>query len=102
MHEYDIKKTHQKNIDLGKLENIIRENFGAVKNENGKLIASFGGLAELTTWLVGNGKLAVETKMNPKVSEEIAADTVKRYNAFLFAATGFTAKERAKKAKKGN
>jgi hypothetical protein len=36
--------------------------------------------------------------MDTKVSEDIAVDTMKRYYAFLENATGFTAKERGKKA----
>ncbi len=38
--------------------------------------------------------------MDPKVPEEVARETIRRYNAFLEDATGFTAKERAKRLKK--
>ena len=43
--------------------------------------------------------------MDPKVPPDVQQDTVRRYYAFLEHATGYTAKERAKKlqqaAKKG-
>ncbi|MGI0068558.1 MAG: DUF5611 family protein [Thermoplasmata archaeon] len=38
--------------------------------------------------------------MDPKVDVEIAAETVRRYNLFLERATGYSAKERAKKLRK--
>ena len=44
--------------------------------------------------------LEVETVMDPSVDPEIAGDTVRRYNDFLYQATGFTAKERKKRMAK--
>jgi len=38
--------------------------------------------------------------MNPKVPNDVAAETVRRYNRFLETLTGYTAKERAKKSQK--
>ncbi len=38
--------------------------------------------------------------MNPKVPEEVARETIARYNRFLEEATGFSAKERAKRLRK--
>lgn len=48
----------------------------------------------------GKGELLVELRMNPKVANDLAAETIKRYNRFLETLTGYTAKERAKKAQK--
>jgi hypothetical protein len=38
--------------------------------------------------------------MNPKVPEDVQRDTISRYNRFLEAATGYSAKERARKLRK--
>jgi hypothetical protein len=42
----------------------------------------------------------VETEANKGANDEIIMDTNKRYRVFLEEATGYTAKERLKKAKK--
>ncbi len=60
---------------------------------------SYGGFKILTVW-VDNKKLCVETESNKEVKDEQILDTNKRYRDFLEEATGFSAKERLKKAKK--
>lgn len=45
-------------------------------------------------------KLRVETESARGVADDMILDTNRRYRVFLEAATGFTAKERLKKAKK--
>jgi len=47
-----------------------------------------------------NKRLCVETESRKGVNDEVIMDTNKRYRIFLEGATGFTAKERLKKAKK--
>jgi len=42
----------------------------------------------------------VETESSKGVADEVIMDTNKRYRVFLEEATGYTAKERLKKAKK--
>lgn len=101
MNDYDIKKGHKQNVEGGKLEELVKSIFGnAGKADGGKITTEFGGLAPLTCWINEKGKLAVETKMNPAVADDMAAETIKRYNDFLFAATGFTTKERKQRAMK--
>ncbi len=38
--------------------------------------------------------------MNPKVTEEVARETIARYNRFLEETTGYSSKERAKRLRK--
>jgi hypothetical protein len=38
--------------------------------------------------------------MNTNVTDEVATETIRMYNKFLEGATGFTAKERSKRANK--
>lgn len=47
-----------------------------------------------------NKKLCVETESKKGANDEVIMDTNKRYRVFLEEATGFSAKDRLKKAKK--
>jgi hypothetical protein len=40
--------------------------------------------------------------MNPKVPEEVARETIARYNRFLEETCGYSSKERAKRLKKAS
>ena len=104
MQKYDIKKGLEGNIEKGRLKELVSEAFGGSGDEQGKITASFGALAKLIAW--GEDKcLCVETQMRTDVPNDVAAETIKRYNAFLEKTTGFNSKERKKrieaKAKKG-
>ena len=100
MQEYEVRKGHQENISPDKLSAIMREVFGKVEERDGKLFSSFGALKELWAWPCKKNTLCVETKSDPSVSDEVAQQTIKAYNAFLERATGFTAKERSKRLQK--
>lgn len=104
MQKYDVRRGHEKDLDGAQLKNLALQAFGAASEEQGKVVASFGALAKLTIWLDGKS-LCVETQMKTDVPNEVAGETIKKYNSFLEEATGYTAKERAKraqgKAKKG-
>ncbi len=60
---------------------------------------AFGAIERLVARPVG-AELEVDMRMNPKVPDEVAAETIRRYNAFLEAVTGYTAKERASRLRK--
>jgi hypothetical protein len=47
-----------------------------------------------------NKKFCVETESRKGAADDVIMDTNKRYRVFLEEATGFSAKERLKKAKK--
>ncbi len=98
--EFDIKRGHFKNIEGGKLKDLMESTFGKVELENEKLKAYYGALQPLTTWIKDKNILCVDTNMNNDVPEDEINETIRRYNKFLEAATGFTSKERVKRAKK--
>lgn len=60
---------------------------------------SYGAFGRLIVW-IENKKLRVDTESNKDVSNEVILETNKRYRVFLEEATGHTAKERLKQAKK--
>jgi hypothetical protein len=100
MNEYDIKRGHFEKIEGEKLELLMKEIFDDVKKEGGRLSTNFGALDNLTIWLDGKKTLCVETKMNTNVDDRTATETIRSYNLFLERATGFSAKERRKRAAK--
>jgi len=98
--EYDIRRSHLKNIEGDKLKELLESTFGNVEVDDNKLTIKFGALQPLTTWLKDKNLLCVDSTMNKDVSEDEINDTIRKYNQFLEAATGFNAKERVKRAKK--
>jgi hypothetical protein len=96
--DYDIKKGNYAKLEGDGLKKMLEEAFGKVSKEGDMFVVVYGALARLEVKLVSKTVLQVSTKMDTKVSEDIAVDTMKRYYAFLENATGFTAKERGKKA----
>jgi hypothetical protein len=98
MREYILKRGHFKNIQGQKLLDLVRETFGNAEKEEEKISASFGALERIVVWTDGK-KLFIDTNMNTGVSNEIASQTISAFNKFLENATGFNAKQRAKKAK---
>jgi hypothetical protein len=64
------------------------------------MTVSFGAIKEMKAW-VQDKKLHVETLSDMSVKDEkLIKDTNKRFRDFLEEATGYTAKERLKMAKK--
>ncbi len=100
MQEYEVRRGHQDNIQPEKLRAHMQQNFGSVQERDGKLVSSFGALKEITAWPSGKNVLSVDTVMDKTVTDEMAHNTIKAYNTFLEAATGYTAKERGKRAQK--
>lgn len=100
MNEYDVKKGHFEKIDGDKLETMMRDLFGNVNRDGDRLKSSFGAMESLTVWTEGKKSLFVETRMNTKVDDKTASETIRLYNQFLERSTGFTSKERRKKMAK--
>ncbi len=96
MQKYDVKKGFSKNLDLPQLKSLVLDCFGEAGEEGSRITTSFGALAKLTTWSEGKD-LCVETEMKTDVPNEVAADTIRRYNQFLEKTTGFNSKERKKR-----
>lgn len=79
---------------------MLEKNFPAdIKEDNGNLTISYGAFSRLIL-SIENKKLRVDTESNKEVKDDIILDTNKRYRVFLEEATGYTAKERLKMAKK--
>jgi hypothetical protein len=79
----------------------MEEIFQVPPQENGgKFVINYGAIKELKVW-VADKKLFVETESDRSIKDEkVILDTNKRFRDFLEEATGFTAKERLKQAKK--
>ena len=97
MREYPFKRGFKASEE--RLEEAIKKHFGEFKKEGDTYIVSFGAIEELRL-RIQNKKLLAESKTNPKVSSDVAANTIKTYNRFLEELTGYTAKERQKLLKK--
>ncbi len=100
MQEYEVRRGHQENIEPTKLRGHMQDIFGNVAEKDGKLVSSFGALKEITAWPGKKNALMVNTVTDPTVADDVAQQTIKAYNTFLERATGFTAKERGKRAQK--
>ena len=100
MSEYEVRRGHQGNIAPEKLREHMKNVFGNVEQKGDQLVSSFGALKELRAWQGGKNILCVETEMDPGVGDDVAQKTIKAYNAFLEMATGYTSKERGKRAQK--
>ena len=101
MRSYELRRGHGKNLEGDKLRAIVAEAFGGATVEDGKVVASFGAIEKLTAWTDGK-QLFVDLAMKSGVPDDAATDTISRNNRFLEAATGYTAKERGKKAQEAS
>lgn len=99
MQQYEVRRGLGENIAPDKLKAAMQEVFGNVEESDGKLASTFGALKPLLAWPCEKN-LCVETKMDLTVSDEKAQNTIKAYNTFLEKVTGYTAKERGKRAQK--
>lgn len=99
MQEYEVRRGQSENVAPVKLRATMQEIFGAVEEKDGKLVSNFGALKPVLAWSCKK-RLCVETKMDPTVSDETAQSTIKAYNIFLERVTGYTSKERGKRAQK--
>jgi len=100
MQELEIKRGHFKNVDGGKLDDLMRKYFKTVKKDGEKLIADFGAMKPITVWLKGKNILCVEIVTAKDANDNEALETIKAKNGFLEEATGFSAGERAKRLQK--
>jgi hypothetical protein len=97
--KYPVRPSHRPNLAPEALERILRTHFESVGGAGPERTASWGAISRLSARADGR-ELLVEVTMNPKVSVEVAAETIARYNRFLEETCGYTTKERAKRLKK--
>jgi hypothetical protein len=98
MQEYKLKRGYSPDIE--RIYEELQVYFPSeIIRDGKKLITSYGALSELSVWM--NGKLlAVDTVSDVgELADDVISDTNKRFRNFLLKATGYTAKERVKKAK---
>lgn len=99
MQKYPVRPSHRRNLDPAPLTAIARSHFDEVTSDGAVVTARWGAIERLAAQADGR-ELAVELTMNPKVPEAVAAETIARYNRFLEEATGYAAKERARRLRK--
>jgi len=98
MTEYPVKRTLIKDIDHAALGRLLREIFEDAQDEGDTWIATWGALKTVEVRLLKKGRFEANTTMDGSQSDDINAETIRRWNDFLLRATGYTAKERKKKA----
>ena len=96
---YPVRASHRSNLRPEALRELAQTSFGEARVDGERVEASYGALVSLRAQAAAKD-LGVEVTMNPKVSDELARETIRRYNEFLEAVTGYSAKERAKRARK--
>jgi len=100
MQEYQIKRGYTKKLAESMVQG-LRDQFGVEPRltEDGHCIISYGALQRLEVWAGAGGKtLFVHTESDASVDDETILDTNRRFRNYLQQVTGYTAKERAKKA----
>ncbi len=99
MQDYPVRASHRGNLEAGALESIARAEFGSAVREADSVVIVYGAIARLSASANGR-ELRVDLAMNPRVPEEVARETIARYNRFLEEVTGYSAKERSKRLRK--
>ena len=103
----DIKRGNYKNVEGDGLKTLLENHFGTdvEVDDDGWHYVTFGALSPLGVRILSKSEMEISTKSDPEVAPEVAQDTIRRYNRFLEAATGFSSKQRSKrlqaKAKEG-
>ena len=96
--EYSFKRGFRP--ELERIKTALEEEFPTeIREEGGRLFLSYSALKSIEVWIEGK-KMLVTTEPSGKVSDEAILDTNKRFRNFLEKATGYTAKQRLKQAKK--
>ena len=99
MQRYPVRVDHRAQLAPEALERLLRDIFESATREGESASASYGAIARLSV-RADRKELAVDLVMNPKVPNDVARETIARYNHFLESATGYSAKERAKRLRK--
>ncbi len=96
--EYSFKRGFRP--ELERIKTALEEEFPTeIREEGGRLFLSYSALKSIEVWIEGK-KMLVTTEPSGDVGDEEILDTNKRFRNFLEKATGYTAKQRLKQAKK--
>ena len=99
MRDYELRRGHWKNVEGEKLLHLMQDIFGETAKEgNGYVVKDYGAIVRLYAEQLGKTHVRVDSTLNAKVPNDEAQKTLRAYNDFLELATGYTAKERSKRA----
>lgn len=105
MVEYDIKKGNYGNLEGEGLLRMMESAFGSARMEGDACVSSYGAMNRIEVRVKSKTMMEINTESDKNADPETAAETIKKWNAFLEQVTGFTSKERRsrlqKKAKEG-
>jgi hypothetical protein len=101
MQEYQVKRGHTKDL-AEEVEKAFVDCFGVKPEKGGGAYAiSYGALSRMEVRIGEGGKtVTVDTVSRKDADEATILDTNRRFRTFLDRVTGFTSKERVKRAKK--
>jgi hypothetical protein len=101
MQEFQVKRGHTKDL-AGHVEKAFIECFGVRPEKGDGLYAiTYGALSRMEVRIGEGGKaVTVNTVSRKDADEATILDTNRRFRTFLDQVTGFTSKERVKRAKK--
>jgi hypothetical protein len=101
MQEYQVKRGHAEDL-AAEVEKAFAECFGVrPEKAEGNYGISYGALARMTVAIGKSGKMiTVDTVSRRDADEATILDTNRRFRTFLDRVTGFSSKERVKRAKK--
>jgi hypothetical protein len=97
--DYPVRASHRGNLTPERLAELLRTHFDASEVSSDGAAASYGAISRIAASANGRS-LRVDVTMNPQVPGEVQRETIARYNRFLEDATGYSAKERAKRLRK--
>jgi len=100
MQEYPIKRGLTKDLEARTVAE-LKNQFGVEPEKTGNSYRiRFGALKRLEATCGAGGKtIVIDTESDTAASDEVIIDTNKRFRKFLDAVTGFSTKERVKRAK---
>jgi hypothetical protein len=100
MQEYPIKRGLTKDLPA-RIVTELKNNFGVEPTRSGEAYRiSHGALRRLEVTAGAGGKaVIIDTESDKNASDEVIIDTNKRFRKYLDAITGFSTKERVKRAK---
>jgi hypothetical protein len=96
---YPVRVSHRTGLTTAGIEAICRSWFEEVQVAGERVAGRYGAISTIQVWPAGR-ELAIDVTMDPKVPEDVARETIRRYNGFLEEMTGYSTKERARRLKK--
>ncbi len=99
MGSYSVRPAQRALLTLEGIEAACRKHFGVGDRAADSVVARFGAIEELRA-CPAKTEIRVDLRMNPQVESAVAGETIRRYNHFLEEITGYSAKERAQRARK--